>query len=242
MPQLNPFPHDSGGGLGPSDSAKGWHAGYVAGVSSPEELPRTPSVRSTQFMDAFGQGAEAGRADGLAEGWRWRWFGEDARTGRAGTAGPRPPRSPAPPVDAEEDGPAAPQYPLAWRGVGELALGTMLEQFAPAAAGRDFVGLRLDRSCADKGVTRLYLPVRLIADEPPAEPTGDPLGDAGFWHGTVGDSFAEAAAELSGAAVERPGRVTRAAGFLALVRWSPAGEHDFWDVLPAGGSMPPRSH
>ncbi|MFF3595343.1 hypothetical protein [Kitasatospora indigofera] len=234
MPQLNPFPHESGGGLGPSDQAKGWHAGYVAGISSYPEPPRTPLVRSGEFMAAFEQGAEAGRADGLAEGRRWRWFGEDARTGRATADGPQPPRSPAEPVEAGEDGPAAPHHPLAWRCVGELALWTMLEQFAPGAFEHDFAGLRLDRACTDKGVSRLYLPVRLIAGDPPPEPAGDPLGDAGFWHGTVGDSFAEAAAE-------RPGPVTRAPGFLGLVRYTPAGEHDFWDMLPADGRMPARA-
>lgn len=161
MPQLNPFPHDGDGGLGPSDSAKGWHQGYIAAVSSPSELPRTPASRSTEFMDAFALGAAAGRADGLAEGWRWRYFGEDARTGEGTGNGPQPARSPVEPVDAGEGGPAGPTYPLAWRCVGAAALRVVLEQFAPGS-GQEFPGLRLDRVCADKGIGHLYLPVRLV--------------------------------------------------------------------------------
>ncbi|MFF7588148.1 hypothetical protein ACFZCK_11780 [Kitasatospora purpeofusca] len=234
MPQLNPFPHDGDGGLGPSASAKGWHQGYIAAVSSPSELPRTPLVRSGEFMDAFRTGAAAGRADGLAEGWRWRYFGEDARTGEDTGQGPQPARSPVEPVDAGEDGPAGPAYPLAWRCVGAAALRVVLEQFAPGS-DPEFPGLRLDRVCADKGVGRLYLPVRLLPRDPPAEPAGDPLADQGFWHGTAADSLTDAAAE----GPDGPDAPeTRAPTFLGLVRYRPAGEHDFWDLLPAGGRMP----
>ncbi|CAN3985149.1 hypothetical protein [Kitasatospora purpeofusca] len=238
MPQLNPFPHEGDGGLGPPASAKGWHQGYIAAVSSPSGLPRTPSARSTEFMDAFELGAAAGRADGLAEGWRWRYFGEDVRTGRETGQGPQPARSPVEPVDSGEDGPAGPTYPLAWHCVGTAALRVVLEQFAPGS-DREFPGLRLDRVCADKGVGRLYLPVRLLPRDPPAEPAGDPLGDQGFWHGTTTDSFADAVA-AEGPDGPHP-LVTRAPTFLGLVRYRPAGEHDFWDVLPADGRMPPTS-
>ncbi len=41
MPQLNPFPHESGGRLGPSDSAVGRHDEAAAGPGGP--VTRAPS-------------------------------------------------------------------------------------------------------------------------------------------------------------------------------------------------------
>ncbi|MGC0344099.1 hypothetical protein [Streptomyces sp. SLBN-8D4] len=97
--------------------------------------------------------------------------------------------------------------------MGELPLGAVLAQFAPGSDDENgLAGTLLAQVRADKRVDRLYLPVALSPSGSPPQPTDDPLADAGYWHGTVSDSFAEAGEEASAA----PGPLTARCGMAGI--------------------------
>ncbi|MEG3626950.1 hypothetical protein [Streptomyces poriticola] len=120
--------------------------------------------------------------------------------------------------------------------MGERPLRVLLAQFAPGDEPEDgLIGRTLARACADKGVARLYLPVLTSSSGPAAEPTGDALLDEGFRHGSVSESLAEAAPQA------RPEVQARVPHFGAVVRYTPAAEHHFFDLLPLDGRLARRS-
>ncbi|MEU5522812.1 hypothetical protein ACIQCD_17405 [Streptomyces sp. NPDC093250] len=228
MPQHNPHPIPTEPGVFIPVEVRGWQHGYDAGISSPPHTPPTRSVRHPGYMDAWAEGAAAGNADGRTEGWRWAYFDDRPRPDPGGAGGPYEVR------DSGEGGHANGEaFPQSWACVGELPLVVALEQFAPGVRhGEGLTGRRLAEACADKGVTRLYLPVSVHSSGAAEEPTGDPLTDAGYWHGTVRESLDEAAPE----AIKHVSvRVVR---FAALLRYEPAAEHHFFDLLPVNGQLP----
>ncbi|ANP52507.1 hypothetical protein J2Z21_009250 [Streptomyces griseochromogenes] len=232
MTQHNPFPVPEEPGLLVPVGVAGWQNGYDAGISSPPGVPRTPLVRSLEYAQAWAQGAVAGNADGRTEGWRWAYFKgavrpepKDAANGHYG------------PQNSGEPGrTGSGAFARSWPAVGELPLQVMLAQFAEGDSDENgLTGRILARACADKGIPRLYLAVGLNSSGPVREATGDPLNDAGYWHGTVCESLEEAASEAS--AQMPPSRIPH---FVALVRYAPAAEHHFFDLLPAADGFPPH--
>ncbi|MEX5710282.1 hypothetical protein AB1484_18725 [Parafrankia sp. FMc6] len=216
MSRQNPHLDDSSSTLGPSLEARGWELGYDVGVSSPGDLPHGPLTRSTEFMDAWDEGAAAGQADGQAEGWRLRLDEHGAGL--------------VPVETSSSPGPGEPRngsFERSWRCTGSLPLRLMLAQVeprAPASSGLD--GSALASVCTDQGLARLYLPVCVSPLERADDQTGDPLRDAGYWHGSVADSVDEAGkAALAHGLVRTP----HSSG---LVRYVPADRHNFWDWLP----------
>ncbi|MEV0174626.1 hypothetical protein AB0I00_26345 [Streptomyces sp. NPDC050803] len=225
MTQHNPHPVPQEPGVIVSVEVRGWQKGYEAGISSPPDVPTTPSVRHPGFMLAWTEGAVAGNADGRSEGWRWAYFDGGAlpQPGDAGAYGP------------QASGEAEQGFARSWPCVGERPLRVMLAQFAPGdEAGDGLTGRTLARACADKGVERLYLPVLTRSSTPPAEPTGDALTDAGFWHGSVCESMTDAVPQAL------PEVQTRVPHFGAVVRYTPAAEHHFFDLLPLDGQLARR--
>ncbi|MET9730327.1 hypothetical protein ABZZ79_06575 [Streptomyces sp. NPDC006458] len=228
MTRRNPYPVPQEPGVIVPVEVRGWHHGYEAGISSPPDVPPTPSRRHPGYMTAWQEGAHAGNADGRAEGWRWAYFDEGAlpQPGDAGVYGPRDSGEP----DAERG-----DFPQSWPCVGERPLRVMLAEFAPGEGAEDgLTGRSLARACADKGVARLYLPVLTSSSGPAPEPTGDALGDAGYRHGPVCESLAEAAPHA------RPEVLTRVPHFGAVIRYEPAREHHFFDLLPLDGRLARR--
>lgn len=228
MPQHNPYPvPDAPGGFVPIE-VEGWQDGYDAGISSPPDIPPTPLVRNPDYMDAWIEGAVSGNADGRIEGWRWAYF----------DGAPRPdPRGAGESYEPQDSGEGRQEhggfFTQSWTCVGELPLLVMLTQFAPGERGGDgLTGRLLARACTDKGVTRLYLPVDVLSSGAAQERTGDPLTDAGYWHGTVHESLDEAAPE----AIDRV--TVRVDRFAALLRYEPAAEHNFFDLLPVNSLLP----
>ncbi|MFF0073964.1 hypothetical protein [Streptomyces sp. NPDC005494] len=221
MPRTNPH-LDSGSenAFGPSHEARGWQAGYDAGIGSPDGVPATPLVRVGGFMEAFAEGAVAGNADGGTEGWRL-WAVREEGPGALA----RPPDTE--PVSSGETGDPATDFPLAWRSVGPLPLLPMLTHSAPEAHGawtNQLAGLALRRALAAPGGPEvLYLPVCL---QPGHTLTGDSVLDAGYWHGTVSGSFDTAGREAAEHAL------VRVPHFPGLVRYRPADDHNFWEWLP----------
>ncbi|MGW1812180.1 hypothetical protein ACWCQM_01180 [Streptomyces sp. NPDC002125] len=206
--------------FGPSHEARGWQAGYDAGIGSPDGVPATPSVRVAGFMKAWAEGAAAGNADGKAEGWRLRPVREEGPGGLT-----RPPG--AEPLSSGETGGPATAFPHAWRSVGALPLIVMLAHAAPEAGGSwtaQLAGLALRRAlAAPDGPGQLYVPCCV---EPAHDATGDPVLDAGYWHGPVSASFEAAAEEAAGHGLVR---IPHAPG---VARYRPADDHNFWDWLP----------
>jgi hypothetical protein len=226
MTQHNPHPVPEEPGFIVPAEVRGWQKGYDAGISSPPDVPDTPSVRHTGFMHAWAEGAAAGNADGQTEGWRWAYFDQ----------GPFPQPGDTGAYELRESGEPVGDFARSWPCVGEGPLRVMLAQFAPGdEAEEGLVGRALARACADKAVARLYLPVLTSRSTPAAEPTSDPLTDAGYWHGSVCESMAEAAPQA------RPELQTRVPHFGAVVRYTPAAEHHFFDLLPLGGQLTGRS-
>ncbi|MEV2211621.1 hypothetical protein AB0H86_09195 [Streptomyces sp. NPDC050997] len=233
MPQHNPHPvPDEPGGLIRSE-VRGWQDGYDVGISSPPDVPRTPLVRDPDYARAWTQGAAAGNSDGRTEGWRWAYFEGAVQPVPKEAAGDRyGPQDSG--VSEHGDAPAF-SFAQSWPCVGESPLLVMLAQFAPGERGGDgLTGRRLARACVDKGVPRLYLPVSLTSSGRPEERNGDPLRDAGYWHGAVSESLDEAAPEAIAQVTVRAPR------FAAVVRYAPTAEHDFFDLLPVGGLLPPE--
>lgn len=225
MPHTNPYVEKKDGAFGASAEARGWQTGYDAGVSTPPDVPQTPSTRHPGFMDAWAEGAAAGNADGRAEGWRLRPVTESSGFVV------RVPGSE--PQDSGEGGEQSAAFAVAWKSVGDLPLALILQQFAPEAdtgSASQFAGRALDQACADKGgPAQLYLP---LCVSPPHELAGDALHDAGYWHGEVSDSFDEAGQSAASHAL------VRMPHFPGLVRYRPAGTHNFWDWLPLGQDRP----
>ncbi|MFE9604390.1 hypothetical protein [Streptomyces hokutonensis] len=113
--------------------------------------------------------------------------------------------------------------------------GSFLAQFAPGSDDANGpAGTLLAQVCADKGVDRLYLPVALSPSGSPPQPTDDPLADAGYWHGWASETFAEAGEEAFQWVTSSP--IPRHVG---LVRYAPAAEHHFFDLLPEASRLPP---
>ncbi|MET7738263.1 hypothetical protein ABZT02_44355 [Streptomyces sp. NPDC005402] len=105
----------------------------------------------------------------------------------------------------------------------ELPLRAVLAQVAPRSDDEDgLVGTLLAQVCAEKGVDRLYLQVALSPSGSPPQPTDGPLADAGYWHGTVSESFAEA-----GEGAFQSVTSSRIPHPVGLVRYTPAAEHHF---------------
>ncbi|GGV81408.1 hypothetical protein GCM10010294_55010 [Streptomyces griseoloalbus] len=228
MPQHNPYPVPEEPGVFIPVEVKGWQDGYDAGISSPPNTPPTPSVRNPDYMDAWEEGAASGNADGRTEGWRWAYFGGGSRPDPRGAGGPYEPQN-----SGEGGQEHSEVFTQSWPCVGERPLLVVLARFAPGQRGGDgLTGRLLARACTDKGVTRLYLPVSLHPSEAPQDGTGDPLTDAGYWHGTVQESLDEAAPE----AIEHV--TVRVVRFAALLRYEPTAEHDFFDLLPVNGQLP----
>ncbi|OIJ63711.1 hypothetical protein [Streptomyces mangrovisoli] len=217
-----------------------WQNGYDAGISRPPTTPPTPLVRSPDYAEAWAQGAEAGNADGRLDGWRWAYFDRGPRPDADGGA-----EVPYGPRDSGETGQAeSADYAQSWPCVGEPPLRVVLAHFAPGSEDANgLTGRLLARACADKGVTRLYLPVGLSesapgsapetgpetapGSTPASQPADDPLADAGHWHGAVSESLAEAGEEAFRWVTSS--RVPRRVG---LLRYEPAAEHHFFDLLP----------
>ncbi|MEV5150598.1 hypothetical protein AB0K81_01415 [Streptomyces werraensis] len=228
MPHHNPYPVPDEPGVFVPVEVRGWQGGYDAGISSPPDVPRTPSVRHPGYMDAWTEGAAAGNADGRAEGWRWAYFDGSARPDAKDAGGRYEPGNSG--ERAPEHGGA---FTQSWPCVGEMPLLVMLAQFAPGQQGGEgLTGRLLARACADKGVTRLYLPTSVHPSPAAQEGPGDRLADAGYWHGTVHASLDEAAPEAIDHVTVRVSR------FAALVRYEPAGEHNFFDLLPVNEMLP----
>ncbi|MFD6275785.1 hypothetical protein ACFWFI_09460 [Streptomyces sp. NPDC060209] len=225
MPFTNPYADAKDGSSDLSVEARGWQAGYDAGVSTPPEVPPTQASRHGGFMNAWAEGAIAGNADGRAEGWRLRPVTESSGLVV------RVPGSE--PEAGGETGEMAGEFAVAWKSVGDAPLRLMLGQFAPDADGGSdvwLVGRALDKACTGKGgADRLYLP---ICVDPPHELSGDDLNDAGYWHGDVTDSF-----DVAGKAAAQHA-LKRMPHFPGLVRYRPAGTHNFWDWLPLGQGRP----
>ncbi|MFD8046390.1 hypothetical protein ACFV5E_23530 [Streptomyces chartreusis] len=230
MTQHNPHSVPTEPGVFVPIGVEGWQEGYDEAISSPPNVPRTPLVRDPDYAVAWKEGALAGNADGRTEGWRWAYFGGKVRPEPKGESdgryGPRDSGEP-------EDAPFS--LPQAWPCVGEGPLLVMLEQFAPGERGGDgLTGRLLAKACADKGVRQLYLPVSLSPSPPPEEPTGDPLRDRGYWHGTVAETLEDVARQaVAQVTVPAPDNT-------GLVRYAPAAEHNFIDLLPVGGRLPPE--
>ncbi|MGW2834642.1 hypothetical protein [Streptomyces sp. NPDC001286] len=231
MAQHNPYQVPPEAGEFMPIRIRGWQNGYDAGISTPPDVPATPLVRSPDYARAWAQGAVAGNADGRREGWRWAYFDGAARPdpgeGAGGSYGPGDSGERLPPESAS--------YQQSWPCVGELPLRVVLAQFAPGSDDENgLTGTLLAQVCADKGVDRLYLPVGLSSSGSPAQPTGDPLADAGYWHGTVSESLTEA-----GEAAFQWVTSSRIPRHVGLVRYEPAAEHHFFDLLPEGSRLPP---
>ncbi|MEJ8672851.1 hypothetical protein WKI71_44355 [Streptomyces sp. MS1.AVA.1] len=225
MTQHNPHSVPVEPGVFVPVGVRAWQDGYDEGISSPPDVPRTPLVRDPDYAEAWAQGALAGNADGRTEGWRWAYFEgkvrpepKDEAVGRYG------------PQDSGEPG----LFAQSWPCVGERPLLVMLAQFAPGERGGDgLTGRLLAQACTDKGVRQLYVPVNLSSSPPVEEPTGDALHDAGYWHGTVCESLEEAGPEAIA-------QVTvRVPNFAGIVRYAPAAEHNFFDLLPVDGRLQP---
>lgn len=218
MPRRNP--HLGETGLGPSPEARGWQAGYDAGVSSPAGAPQSPLTRDPDYMDAWAEGATAGNADGQSEGWRLCPVGEDADR-------PATRAQDIKPQSSGETGDTASAFGAAWSSVGSLPLRVLLHHVAPEAdtfLTSQLAGSALNRALTELGGTdRLYLPVCL---SPPHDLAGDPVLDAGYWHGSASESFDSARVEA-----ELHARV-RTIHFPGLVRYRSAGDHNFWDWIP----------
>ncbi|MEV8593527.1 hypothetical protein [Streptomyces sp. NPDC052012] len=229
MPQHNPHPVPDDPGVFVPTQVQGWQDGYDAGISSPPNVPVTPLVRDPDYADAWTEGATSGNADGRTEGWRWAYFDGAAQPDPQGVGRPYEPRDSG--EYGQEHGSA---FTQSWACVGELPLVVILAPFAPGERGGEgLTGRQLARACADKGVSRLYLPVSLFSSGAAQEGTGDPLTDAGYWHGTVHESLDEAAPEAIDYVTVRQVR------FAALLRYAPAAEHDFFDLLPVNELLPP---
>ncbi|KUN58244.1 hypothetical protein AQJ46_43320 [Streptomyces canus] len=223
MTYHNPHPVPEEPGMFVPVEVRGWQHGYDAGLSRPPDVPPTPGTRHPGYMLAWQEGAHAGNADGRAEGWRWAFFDKD----------PRPDISGAESYGPLEDGEGGSGQ--RWPCVGEQVLQVMLREFAPGDEAEDgLTGRVLARACTDKGVPRLYLPVRRDSSEPGAEPADDPLHDAGYWHGPVCQSLDEAARQA------RPEVPSRVPHFGGVVRYEPAAEHHFFDLLPLDGLLADR--
>ncbi|MGW2050467.1 hypothetical protein ACWCPF_35630 [Streptomyces sp. NPDC001858] len=231
MPQHNPYPvPDEPGVLVPVE-VRGWQDGYDVGISSPPDVPAMPESRDPQYGPSWAPGAQAGNADGRAEGWRWAYFDGRVRPAAGAGIGYGPQASGEP----EPGDPGVFSFAQSWPCVGEAPLLVMLAEFAPGEhGGEGLTGRRLARACADKGVERLYLAVNLSSSGKPDEWTPDALNGAGYWHGTVCESLDDAAPEAIAQVTVREPR------FAGLVRYAPAGEHDFFDLLPVGGLLPPE--
>ena len=118
--------------------------------------------------------------------------------------------------------------------VGEPVLRVMVREFAPGGEAENGVTGRVPaRACADEGVPRLYLSVHRDSLEPGAEPAGDPLRDMGRRHGPVYQSLGETARQV------RPQVRSRVPHFEG-VRYGPAAEHHFFDLLPQDGLLAGR--
>jgi hypothetical protein len=225
VPRTNPYIDEQHSDFGASAEARGWQAGYDAGISTPPDVPHGPLTRHTGFMDAWAEGAAAGNADGRTEGWRLRPV-----TDNSGFVIKVPGVQPE---DSGESGENAGSFTMAWKSVGALPLDLILRQFAPGADGGphpQLAGHALNQVCADKGApAQLYLP---LCVSPPHGLSGDALLDAGYWHGDVTDSFDDAgrAAGLHAS--------VRVPHFPGLVRYRPAGAHNFWDWLPLQQGRP----
>ncbi|GAA1422808.1 hypothetical protein GCM10009601_24860 [Streptomyces thermospinosisporus] len=229
MPQHNPYAVPDEPGRFVPVEVRGWQDGYDAGISSPPRVPPTPSRRDPGYMDGWTRGAQAGNADGRAEGWRWAYFDGAVRPDPGDAGGRYEHRD-----SGEQAAGSGQAFTQCWPGVGERPLLVMLAAFAPGEhGGEGLTGRVLARACADKGVTQLYLPVSLQPSRAPDEGTGDPLTSAGYWHGAVHESLDEAAPE----AIDHV--LVRVVRFAALVRYRPAAEHDFFDLLPVHDMMPP---
>ncbi|GAB7110903.1 hypothetical protein JCM4814A_92210 [Streptomyces phaeofaciens JCM 4814] len=225
MTHHNPYPVPEDPDVFVPAEFRGWQHGYEAGISSPPHVPRTLPSRHHGYTKAREQGAHAGNADGQAEGWRWAYFDEAAALPRPGNTGTYGPRESGEPDDGGD-------FSESWPCVGEAPLRVMLALFAPGDEADDgLTGRTLARACADKGVARLYLPLLTSSPGPTAEPTGDALRDAGYRHGSVCESLAEAAPQA------RPRTLTRVPHYGAVVRYEPAGEHHFFDLLPLNGIL-----
>ncbi|HWU05140.1 MAG TPA: hypothetical protein VN520_01805 [Streptomyces sp.] len=221
MPRTNPYlgPENA---FGPPIEARGWQAGYDAGVSSPDAVPEAPPTRNPGFMDAWRTGAADGHADGGTEGWRWR-LGPGPAT--------RPPGAEA--RSSGETGPGASDFGIALKSVGAPPLRLILRDRAPGTADVwtvQLAGRALRQVLTGAGSQEqpggggpLYLPVCL---GPAHGLSGDPLHEAGYWHGSVSGSFAAAGQEAAEHAM------VRVPHFPGLVRYRPVDDHNFWDWLP----------
>ncbi|NJP49564.1 hypothetical protein HCJ93_05610 [Streptomyces sp. SBST2-5] len=222
MPRHNPYPvPDEPGRIVPVE-VRGWQDGYDAGISSPSRVPPTPLVRDPGYADGWTRGARAGNADGGAEGWRWACFDGAARPSPGEAGGRYAHRD-----SGERSAEYAQVFTRCWPCVGERPLLVLLAAVAPGQhGGEGLTGRVLARTCAGKGVSQLYLPVGLKPSPAPDEGAGDPLTHAGYWHGGVHESLDEAAPE----AIDHV--LVRVVRFAALVRYRPAAEHHFFDLLP----------
>lgn len=231
MTQHNPHPVPDDPNVFVPTAVGAWQDGYDAGVSSPPDVPPTPLVRETAYADAWAEGALAGNADGRAEGWRWQYFATGVpKEGRPDHRA----RWYTPHDSGVPERPGRASLPQSWPCVDDKPLRVMLAHFAPDAPFREgLFGSALARACEERNVERLYMPVALSASAPVGA-SGDPLRDNGYGHGEVTVSQDEAMDALYGPA-DATGR------FRGLIRYTPAAEHDFFELLPVGGQLPERT-
>lgn len=175
-----------------TDLGATWQQGYDTALSTPNEIPSAPYVVAPELVDTCAEGAAAGNWDGQAEGWRVRleFDGSGFQPEHAHYAGAG--------VHAAEIIYDTVRHRLAG-GIGSLPLLLMLaidletipptEEQVIALAGK-----ALTDACARLGFNEVFMAACGEADH---GESGDPMLDAGYWHGSVHSFYTSAGSECS---------------------------------------------
>jgi hypothetical protein len=215
MPATNPYRE--------TDNAPWWDAGYGEAICHPPDIPTPPMVLQPETATIWSEGALAGNTDGRAEGWCVH-------------------------LDVDRGGlkPEGPELELAG---GHLAAEVVLhvaQKFLKVRAGGllpvtallvildletfdptddqviNLAGNALARYCQEQNCGELFLPTCVSKGH---ALSGDPLLDAGYWHGKAYmDDWDAAFKEADAHATDQPDHV------VGVIRWSSTNTNRYlWD-------------
>ncbi|MGA5816514.1 hypothetical protein ACPC54_01430 [Kitasatospora sp. NPDC094028] len=216
MPTANPYAG--------TDNEKWWQDGYDVGISHPPDPPEPPYVLETDTQTIWSEGALAGNTDGGAEGW---WVHLDADGEGLKPTEPEL-ASAGGHVAAEAGLELAGHFIKSIKGWSLLPISVYLmlldlESFDPTwDQVRGVAAAALNKSCGDKGCSELFLPMCVTSGH---SVSGDPLLDAGYWHGKLFMDFNSALPDTQAHASDNPDHAT------GVLRYQPSGERAIWEWL-----------
>lgn len=209
-----------------------WQDGYDIAISHPPNVPDPWYVLEPDAQAVWSEGALAGNTDGYAEGWfiRLDADGEGLK--------PSEPELLAIGGHLAFEGVIhgvahfGPRFGLkSFSGIATLPLTAFLilldlESFPPEGdTVRGIVAGALSRVCGERGCGELFLPTCVSTGHTTG---GDPLLDAGYWHGRLFMGWDGAMPEADAHLTEYPDH------FVGVIRYQPAGERPAWEWIPSG--------